>query len=138
MMLQNDGVVIGSCHCGAVKWRFEGEPETATACNCTVCRRYGALWAYDWDGERIKTTGATVVYIRGDRELGFHHCDRCGCICWWRGLAPHPDGRTRIAVNLRLADDPAAVAQLPVRHFDGLDLWADLPDDGRCIGDMWF
>ncbi|WP_439898055.1 GFA family protein [Aquabacterium humicola] len=35
----------GSCHCGAVQWRFDGEPESATACNCTVCRRCGTLRA---------------------------------------------------------------------------------------------
>ena len=31
----------GSCHCGAVNWRFEAMPQSATACNCTICRRYG-------------------------------------------------------------------------------------------------
>ena len=46
-------VIHGSCHCGAVKWQFEGSPESATACNCTVCRRYGVLWAHDHEGEGI-------------------------------------------------------------------------------------
>ena len=41
----------GSCHCGAVRWRFEGAPESATSCNCSICRRHGALWAYGFDGE---------------------------------------------------------------------------------------
>jgi hypothetical protein len=41
-------MVEGSCHCGAVRWSFDGTPESATACNCTVCRRYGVLWAYDF------------------------------------------------------------------------------------------
>ena len=49
----------GSCHCKAVQWRFEGMPESATACNCTVCRRYGVLWIYDYEGERIHVTGPT-------------------------------------------------------------------------------
>lgn len=43
-------MVEGSCHCGAVRWRFAGVPESATACNCSVCRRYGALLAYDFEG----------------------------------------------------------------------------------------
>ena len=43
----------GSCHCGAAGWTLEGDPGPATACNCTLCRRYGALWAYDYEGERI-------------------------------------------------------------------------------------
>lgn len=131
-------MISGSCHCGKVHWTFTGDPGSATACNCTICRRYGTLWAYDWDGERIKTAGKTQAYIWGDRELGFYRCPDCGCVAWWRGLKPHSDGRTRIAVNLRLADDPKAVADLPIRHFDGLDSWADLPIDDRCVRDLWF
>jgi hypothetical protein len=46
-------------------------------------------------------------------------------------------GRTRIAVNVRLAP-PEAVADLPIDHFDGLDTYDDLPRDGRCVRDMWF
>ncbi|HEX6610462.1 MAG TPA: GFA family protein, partial [Hyphomicrobiaceae bacterium] len=41
-------------------------------------------------------------------------------------------------VNLRLAEDPAAIAALPIDHFDGLDTFDDLPRDGRCVSHMWF
>ncbi len=33
---------------------FGGQPEAATICNCTLCRLYGVLWAYDFEGERIE------------------------------------------------------------------------------------
>src|SRR5258706_305888 len=56
-------MIQGSCLCGAVQWRFEGMPESATACNCTACRRYGALWAYDYEGEGINVTGPTRMSI---------------------------------------------------------------------------
>jgi hypothetical protein len=46
-------MIEGSCHCGAVTWTFAGEPDGATTCNCTVCRRYGVLWAYDFENEGI-------------------------------------------------------------------------------------
>ena len=36
----------GSCHCGRVTWTLKTPPTSVTACNCTVCRRYGVLWAY--------------------------------------------------------------------------------------------
>jgi len=126
----------GSCHCGAVRWRFDGIPESATACNCTVCRRYGVLWAYDYEGERIKLSGATKVYVRG-RALEFHFCPECGCVAYWRGRALDEQGRRRIAVNLRLAE-PGAVAGIVIEHFDGLDSFDDLGQDGRCVKDMWF
>ena len=52
-------MIQGFCHCGAVQWQFESQPEGATACNCTVCRRYAVLWAYDYDGAGVKVSGAT-------------------------------------------------------------------------------
>jgi hypothetical protein len=129
-------MIEGSCHCGAVRWSFEGVPQAATACNCTVCRRYGVLWAYDYEGEGIKVSGPTRVYIRG-RDIGFHFCPNCGCVAYWRGLEPNEQGRRRIAVNLRLAD-PKAVGAVAIDHFDGLDTFKDLGRDGRCVADMWF
>ncbi|WP_088342954.1 MULTISPECIES: GFA family protein [Rhodomicrobium] len=129
-------MIEGSCHCGAVRWSFEGLPEAATACNCTACRRYGTLWAYDYEDGRIRASGATRPYVRG-RNLAFHFCPECGCVAYWRELSPGEDGRRRIAVNLRLAE-PAAVAAIVVDHFDGLNSFEDLPRDGRCVADMWF
>ena len=130
-------MIQGSCHCGAVQWRFADVPESATACNCTVCRRYGALWGYDYEDEGITVSGPTAVYIRG-QWIGFHFCPTCGCIAYWRSLEPDEDGRRRIAVNLRLAEEPDAVADLPIEHFDGLNTFEDLGQDGRCVADYWF
>jgi len=129
-------MIQGSCHCGAVQWTFDGVPEGATACNCTACRRYGVLWAYDFEGEGITVSGPTQAYIRG-RTLSFNFCPACGCVAFWRSLNPGEDGRRRIAVNLRLAE-PEAVAQIPIDHFDGLGRFEDLPRDGRCVADYWF
>ena len=126
----------GSCHCGAVEWTFEGMPEGATACTCTACRRYGALWIYDHEGEGIHVSGPTQAYVRGS-SLGFHFCPGCGCVAYWRAAMNGPDGRRRIAVNLRLAE-PEAVATIPMDHFDGLNTFNDLPRDGRCVADYWF
>ncbi len=132
-------MITGSCHCGAVSWRFDGLPEHTTACNCTVCRRYGVLWAYDYEGEGVTVTGPTEAYSWGDEPgIGFHFCTTCGCVAYWRALQPGADGRRRIAVNLRLADDPDRIADLPIRHFDGLDTFDDLPFDHRRVKDMWF
>jgi len=129
-------MIEGSCHCGAVRWSFDGLPESATACNCTACRRYGTLWAYDYEGEGIRVSGLTKAYVRG-RSLEFHFCPECGCVAFWRGRALDEQGRRRIAVNLRLTElEP--IADVVIDHFDGLDSFDDLPRDGRCIKDMWF
>ena len=125
----------GRCHCGAVGWRLQGLPESVTACNCTVCRRYGVLWAYGHEGQDIAVDGPSVAYRRG-KAIDFHFCPTCGSVSHWRAQALQEDGRRRIAVNLRLTD-PEPIAKLPIDHFDGLDTFDDLPRDGKCVGDLW-
>lgn len=129
-------MIEGSCHCGAVRFSFAGRPDGATACNCTVCRRYGVLWAYDYVDQGIRVQGPTQAYVRGP-HIEFHFCPTCGNVAFWRGRQTDEQGRRRIAVNLRLAE-PGAVKDIPVDHFDGLDSFEDLPRDGRCVGDYWF
>ena len=126
----------GSCHCGSARWQLDELPESATACSCTACRRYGVLWAYGYEGEGIRTSGETKAYIRGD-SLSFNFCPKCGCVTHWLALEPVAEGRRRMAVNLRMTD-PEPIAHIPIDHFDGLDKWEDLPRDARCIRDMWF
>lgn len=132
-------MLIGACHCGQAGWGLEGDPGSITACNCTLCRRYGALWAYDYEDERIRVHGVSSTYRRAgkaDPALEILFCPTCACVLAWRGLRPEPDGRRRMAVNVRLAD-PEAVAHLQIDHFDGLDSFEDLPPQGRCVGDLW-
>ena len=129
-------MIEGSGHCGRARWRFDGVPDGATACNCTVCRRYGVLWAYDYEDEGIHVAGETRAYVRGE-AIEFHFCPNCGCVAYWRSQRLDDAGRRRIAVNLRLAE-PDAVAAIPIDHFDGLDTFEDLPRDGRCVADYWF
>ncbi len=133
-------MLTGSCHCGATGWTLEGDPGSATACNCTLCRRYGTLWAYDYENERIRISGPASAYTRAGKPnppLEIRFCTTCGCVVCWRALRLDDQGRRRIAVNLRLAE-PDAVADLPIDHFDGLDTFDDLPADGRCVRDLWF
>lgn len=129
-------MIEGSCHCGQVRWSFDGVPDSATACNCTVCRRYGSLWAYDFEGVRIRVSGPSRVYRRGP-AIDFHFCGDCGCMAFYKARKLESDGRRRIAVNLRLAE-PQCVATVAIDHFDGFDTFDDLPRDGKVVADMWF
>lgn len=133
-------VLAGSCHCGGARWTYDGDPGSATACNCTLCRRYGTLYMYDYENERIRLFGTTASYTRADAPdpaLEILFCPRCACVLAWRGLKPGPDGRRRMAVNARLAA-PEAVADIPIDHFDGLGAFEDLERDGRRVRDLWF
>lgn len=130
-------MIEGSCHCGAVRWRFESTPDAATACSCTICRRYGTLWIYGHENEDVFVSGPTKAYMRGEKSLSFNFCPECGCVAYWRGLGTAPDGRRRLAVNVRLAE-PEVVADIPIQRFDGLHSWEDLPRDGATVADRWF
>ena len=44
-----------TCHCGAVAIQISRAPESVTDCNCSICRRYGTLWAY-YDRKDVKIT----------------------------------------------------------------------------------
>ncbi|WVT71833.1 GFA family protein [Sinorhizobium chiapasense] len=132
-------MIEGTCHCGNAKWTLEGDPGSITACNCTLCRRYGTLWAYDYEGERITVAGKTTSYVRADEKnpsLEILFCPTCAGVVAWRSLHLDERGRRRMAVNLRLAP-PELVADLPIDHFDGFDTFEDLPSDGRCVRDLW-
>ena len=133
-------MLTGACHCGKVTWTFDGMPEGATACNCTVCRRYGVLWIYDWENQKIRMTGETAFYTRVDMEtpeIEFHFCPTCACVIAWRGVKPGKRGAKRMAVNVRLSE-PETVAHLPIDHFEGLVTFEDLPRDGRTVEHLWF
>ena len=74
-------MIEASCHCGAVRMQVE-RPQRLTSCNCSFCRRHGAVWAY-YDASHVafmSGAGMTVPYIQGDRTLATHHCPTCGCI----------------------------------------------------------
>jgi hypothetical protein len=128
----------GTCHCGRVTWTLAAPPLSVTACNCTICRRYGVLWAYGHIGHDIEVAGDTTAYRRADGgAIDFHFCPRCGCVTHYVATRPGADGRRWTAVNLRLTE-PGAIEALPIDHFDGLDTFDDLPRDGRCVRDLWF
>ena len=115
-------MIKGACHCGAVGFELLKEPAWLTACNCSVCRRLGALWAYAEPGEvRLRVErGATSAYVWGDKTLAFHHCRICGCTTHWESLQWGKAGR--MALNCRLAD-PADIESVRIRRFDGSDSW---------------
>ena len=112
----------GTCHCGAIRLTLPAAPETATRCNCSLCRRMGGIWAYYALGTVVIEghPGHTDRYAWGDRTLHNFRCRTCGIVTHWEPLDPTPGARH--GVNLRNFD-PALVDALVVRRFDGADTW---------------
>ena len=40
------GGKLATCHCGSVALWLAAWPTEVTECNCSLCRSYGAIWAY--------------------------------------------------------------------------------------------
>ena len=117
-------MVTASCHCGAVSIDLASAPIDVTDCNCSICRRYGVLWAY-YPHDAVRITGhpeRTAEYVWGDRELRFVRCATCGCVTHWEPLVPGPDSRR--GVNMRNAD-PADIAGVRLRKLDGAGDWTE-------------
>jgi hypothetical protein len=108
----------GSCHCGAVRLRLPHRPGRATDCNCSICRRLGALWAFFDLGavEIAGDPGETQDYVWGARTLRTVRCRHCGCATHWLPLKP--EAGAKHGVNLRNFP-PALLEGLQIRHFDG-------------------
>ena len=43
----------GSCHCGAVQFTVDGEPDQALECNCSHCARKGFLLWFDFELDAV-------------------------------------------------------------------------------------
>ena len=115
-----------SCHCGRVKIEVPEPPETVTDCNCSVCRRYGVLWAYYSPSLVGIAAGAnaTDIYMCNDRLLEFHRCRNCGCVSHW---APTDKAYDRMGVNARLMP-PEILARARIRRLDGANSWKYLDE----------
>lgn len=113
--------VEASCHCGGVKLRIAHAPTELKACNCSICRRQGAVMAY-YSPTQVQVsppTGGTDVYMWGDRQIEFHRCKVCGNFTHW---APVDKALDRMGVNARLMA-PELLRDIRVLEFDGADSW---------------
>ncbi|UYL10287.1 hypothetical protein B9G69_006805 [Bdellovibrio sp. SKB1291214] len=131
-------MIQGSCHCGNVKWKYKIAIESVTACNCGLCRRYGALWAYGASPSSIEVDGPTTSYAWANKHNSFHFCTTCGGLAYYISNKPYENGEFRAAVNFRLVEKPEEIQHLRIDHFDGFDKFEDLPSDGDTVKDLWF
>ncbi|UTV26593.1 GFA family protein [Photobacterium atrarenae] len=107
-----------NCHCGNVQISAASVPDEVAQCNCSICRRYAASWAYYTPQEvtvEFKQE-KSVHYIWGDKEVEFHRCRLCGCITHYV-TTPECDADI-FAINMQMAE-PELLSTIPVRKIDG-------------------
>ena len=115
-------MLAATCHCGAVRIEVPRRPRSLTNCNCSICRRYGTLWAY-YKASEVRVAGApgtTSEYSWGDKALKFVRCRTCGCITHWEHVQPKED--SRIGINARIFE-PDSLGSVRIRLLDGASTW---------------
>jgi hypothetical protein len=48
-----------TCHCGQVRLELRKRPDYINECNCTLCSKSGAQWAY-FDPSEVTVEGAAA------------------------------------------------------------------------------
>jgi hypothetical protein len=106
----------GSSHCARVSFELETRLDYVMECNCSLCRRIGALWhgASEASLRIISGENELVLYQFNTMTAKHYSCKHCGV---------HPFSRPRLdparwAVNVRCIDG-VDLAALPVKRFDG-------------------
>jgi hypothetical protein len=109
-------MVKAACHCGAVRIVMDPAPSWVLDCNCSICRRYGALWAYtrdrlaerDLSARLTQGSDAIEAYIWGDRDLATWRCKACGCVTHGT-LVGTPTAIRSVNARMFAQFDPASV-----------------------------
>jgi len=120
-------MISATCHCGAIQIDIPSAPESVTACNCSICRRLGALWAFypiEAVGIAIRP-GAADEYSWGKATRRFVRCRICGCTTHVSPVNPKPE--SKVEVNIRLFAPPE-LGHFRLRFFDGADTWKYLDE----------
>jgi hypothetical protein len=113
---------VATCHCGTIRIQVRQLPRTVISCNCSICRRYGALWAY------YKPTSVAIEAPKGSlskyswnqKIRDYHRCKQCGCVTHYTYRGRQRD--KTIGVNAANFSPPA-LAEVRVRHLDGAASW---------------
>src|SRR5687768_751061 len=121
-MAQRKPTIVATCHCGAIRIHVSGVSRTLTSCNCSICRRYGALWAYY--AARAVTIdaprGGLSKYSWNRRIRDYYRCKKCGCITHYKYRKKRRDPTVAVnAVNF----EPSALVGVRIRHLDGAVSW---------------
>jgi hypothetical protein len=111
----------GACHYGAVAYSVELDLATTLKCNCSICTKLGAVWAF---APRSSFTLKSGARKQGDYQFGkkaLHHrfCTACGVESYAEGAMP--DGTPTVGINLRCVDG-VDVDKLSPKPWDGRSL----------------
>lgn len=121
----------GSCVCGGVTVETAQPPDYVNFCDCTLCRKVGAAWAY-FIPDQVTVTGPTADYVRADfakPAVIIHFCATCGATTHWTASEHYPP--IKMGVNVRLFEE-SELAGVEARFPDGRGWDKQSPPGERC------
>ena len=109
----------GSCHCGRVRFEVDADLDHVRVCDCSICRRRGALNYRVEEGDlRILTPlEQLTVYEWNTRTAKDYFCPVCGILPFRRPRTA-PDKWT---INVRCLEGVDLDA-IPVKNVHGSEL----------------
>jgi hypothetical protein len=132
--MSNETARIGGCHCGELRYVYDGEPMTFYACHCTDCQTAsGSAFSLSMivETDDLAVTAGQLVtesYLKNGNELVRHHCPRCGTTLWMSSAAV-PRIAALKAGTLDVTSDLEPVAHVWVRSAQP---WVRF-DDGTAV-----
>lgn len=107
---------FGGCQCGAMRYEVDADLDRTVTCNCSRCRRLGAIFAFVPETAFTLVAGAQASheYLFNTRKIHHLFCATCGIESFARGAAP--DGTVMVAINARCLDGVDLKALSPVEH----------------------
>jgi len=110
----------GSCHCGKIRFEVDAELDHVRVCDCSICRRRGALNHRVSEGDlRILTPMSELsVYEWNTKIAKDYFCPVCGILPFRRPRNNFPDIWT---VNVRCLEG-VDIDSIPIKHVEGSKL----------------
>ena len=99
----------GGCHCGAIRYDVDGEPQHVALCHCSDCRRSAGApmvsWAAFTEDALTVTQGQTITFNSSGAAMR-SFCGTCGTGLFYRNADMLPGIVDIQSVTL---DDPEAL-----------------------------
>lgn len=109
----------GSCHCGAVEFEVDADLSQVVRCNCSICRRKGAIMCRvpEQNFTLLKGREDLTLYQFNSMRAEHYFCRHCGIYPYHRTFRDP----NMLAINVGCLDgvDPF---KLQVKEFDGRSL----------------
>ncbi|SAK66686.1 GFA family protein [Caballeronia ptereochthonis] len=77
----NPTILKGACHCGTVTFEVDTPLEPAVRCNCSLCRRRGAVMSPPFPADKLRILSGEnelAMYEFNTRVAKHFFCRRCG------------------------------------------------------------